>query len=146
MAPSILQACDLRPDESDRGKLHHSLYVYFCWVMWADLAVANHVHAHRYVIFYLLSVFPSHLRLLNGQAKVALYTVVMLQPCSAVCGEVPTGHTYIQTIGTRHVNSTYSKRITSHIPTSLLVGSLPLAHNAEHFTSNIKLCTLQWML
>ena len=43
---------------------------------------------------------------------------------------------YIQTIGTRHVNSTYSKRITSHIPTSLLVGSLPLAHNAEHFTSN----------
>ena len=35
-----------------------------------DLAVANHVHAHRYVIFYSLSVFPSHLRLLNGQAKV----------------------------------------------------------------------------
>ena len=43
---------------------------------------------------------------------------------------------YIQTIGTRHVNSTYSKCITSHIPISLLVGSLPLAHNAEHFTSN----------
>ena len=91
--------------------------------------MANHVHAHRYVIFYLLSVFPSHLRLLNGQAKVALYTVIMLQPCCVVCGEVPTGHTYIQTIGTRHVNSTYSKRIT---PTSLLVGS---PHNAEHFTS-----------
>ena len=102
--------------------------------------MANHVHAHRYVIFYLLSVFPSHLRLLNGQAKVALYTVIMLQPCSVVCGKylqaIPM---YIQAIGTRHVNSTYSKRITSHIPTSLLVGSLPLAHNAEHFTS-----ILQW--
>ena len=32
--------------------------------------MANHVHAYRYVIFYLLSVFPSHLHLLNGQAKV----------------------------------------------------------------------------
>ena len=32
--------------------------------------MANHVRAHRSVIFYLLSVFPSHLRLLNGQAKV----------------------------------------------------------------------------
>ena len=29
-----------------------------------------HVHAYRYVVFYLLSVFPSHLRVLNGQAKV----------------------------------------------------------------------------
>ena len=53
---------------------------------------------------------------------------------------------YIQTIGTRVIcsmstplNYIHSKRthahITSHIPTSLLVGSLPLAHNAEHFTS-----------
>ena len=48
---------------------------------------------------------------------------------------------YIQAIGTRHVNSTYSKRITSHIPTSLLVGSLPLAHNAEHFTSKPLCCS-----
>ena len=75
MAPSILQACDLRQDESDRGKLH----------------------------------------------QVALYTVIMLQPCSVVCGEVPTG----QTIGTRDIACQLH----------LIIRSLPLAHNAEHFTS-----------
>ena len=77
-------------------------------------------------------------------SKVALYTVSHVLWCvRKYLQAIPM---YIQTIGTRDIysmstplNYIHSKRthahITSHIPTSLLVGSLPLAHNAEHFTS-----------
>ena len=57
---------------------------------------------------------PSHLRLLNGQAKVRYChnAVAMFRGVT----EVPTGHTYVQTIGTRdRARHTASRRICPHI-------------------------------
>ena len=44
---------------------------------------------------YMHIAMSSSMRLLNGQAKVALYTVILLQPCSVVCGEVYTYRPYL---------------------------------------------------
>ena len=71
-----LDTCDLRLDESDQGKASKSTSVD---VSRPSCGQPLYIHAYRYVIFYLLSVFPSHLRLLNGQAKVRV-TVIMPQP------------------------------------------------------------------
>ena len=66
--------CDLRPDDSDRRKLHHSQYIRLLRLSHVSRPSCGqpciHGMMHIAVIFHLLSVFPSHLRLLNGQAKV----------------------------------------------------------------------------
>ena len=73
--------------------------------------MANYVHAFRSIC--CLSS-PSHLRLLNGQAKVRYChnAVAIFRDVT----EVPTGHTYVQTIGTRdRARHVASRRICPHI-------------------------------
>ena len=86
---------------------------------------------------------PSHLRLLNGQAKVRYCHNAVATFCGVT--EVPTGHTYVQTIGTRdrarHVAST---RICPHshvlcMPVCVPMSARPrsgLPHDDLHHSSN----------
>ena len=86
--------------------------------------MANNVHAHRSVIFYLLSVFPSHLRLLNGQAKVR-YCHNAVGCEGKYLQAIPM---YIQTIGTRdRARHVASRRICPHIHVLCMPACLPMS-------------------
>ena len=103
--------------------------------------MANHVHAYRSIC--CLSS-PSHLRLLNGQAKVhyCRNAVAMFRGVT----EVPTGHTYVQTIGTRdRARHVASRCICPHIHILCMPVCVPMCarprsgspHDDLHRSSNL---------
>ena len=82
----------------------------------------HHVHAYRSVIFCLLSVFPSHLRPLNGQAKVRYChnAVAMFRGVKE--------STYVQTIRTRdRARHVASRPICPHIHVLCMPACVPMS-------------------
>ena len=92
--------------------------------------MANHVHAYRSVIFYLLSVFPSHLRLLNGQAKVRCRNAITT--FRGVRGSAYRPYTYVQTVGTRDRRHVASRRICPHIHVLCMPACVPMSAGSPH--------------
>ena len=82
---------------------------------------------------------PSHLRLLNGQAKVRYChnAVAMFRGVT----EVPTGHTYVQTIGTRdRARHVASRRICPHIHILCMPVCVPMSARPLSGSPHVMTC------